>query len=171
MSKALSILMLALVFLGFLISTTMNMYNDMEQMRAENQKLARELTQIQSAYEILVKEKDALVSENAGLNLRINALQNVYEEVNKARLRAEAEAASYQNMVANISNNVQTKTPPACTLQSQQSDGSEKFLVSSIIPIGAGSLITLVMVGLALFPSSRPKRKSILDKLPHINRA
>jgi regulator of replication initiation timing len=143
MSKALSMFILTLVLLGFLISTTVNMFGDMQQLTTENQKLSSEVTQLHANYETLVQERDTLKAENTELRTKLDAVQKVYVIENQARIKAESDVATYKKMMTNMVNNVQTLSPSICTQTEQQASYFGKVLSSDIVPLGAGSLVTL----------------------------
>ena len=161
MSNTFSRLMLALVLLGFLASTTMNMYGDLQQLKDENQKLSQELTQLRSNYGAVEQERNAMQAENADVHRQLDAFRNAYLSENQARLKAESDAANYKGMILNMAKNIQVVPPTVCLPAKQSAKRPEELLFSSIIPIGTGSLITLAMIGLvvALINHSRKQKK------------
>ena len=166
MSKAFFMLMFALVLLGFLMSTTMNMSSEIEQLKADNQKLAFELNQLRSGYEALAQENDALKVQNANLNSKFEALQTAYVTENQARLKAELELANYRSMVANMANNVQTTAPSICPPAPQQITNSDKLLSSELVPAGAASLVGLAMASLILILNNLHRKQKKSKSLP-----
>lgn len=148
--KVIFSLMLPLVLLGFLSSTTMNMYGNMEQLKDENQKLSHELSQLRSNYQAVAQERDALRAEHENLKYQFNSIQTAYLTENQARLKAESDAATYKDMVFNLANHVQTGFPAACVPEEQQAIQPKpgEILLSNIAPLGAGSLIMLVVIGI-----------------------
>lgn len=166
MSNAISRLMLALVALGFLASTTMNMYGDVKQLEAENQKLSHELGQLRAQKEAIVQERDALLTENANLEDQLNAMQTAYQAENQARLKAESDVETYKGMLLDTANNVQTVSPSACAPADQQTTMPEALLLSTIAPVGASSLITLAVVGLVVTMINYSRKQKKLRSLP-----
>jgi cell division protein FtsB len=170
MSKAIFVLMLALVTLGFLASTTMNLYGDMEQLRAENQKLALELNQLRSSYDALAQENGALKTQKDDLLNQLGGLQAAYAAENQARLTAESELANYRSMVANMANTGQTKLSAICPSSQEQATKSVKLLSSEIVPAGAGTLAGLVITSLILILINLHRRQKKSRSLPSLLR-
>ena len=155
MAKAIFVLAFALVLLGFLISTTINMSSEMEQLKAENQQLSQDLVQMQQTHDSLIRENDAFKSENVTLNQKLNALQDAYVSEHQARLRAETESASYKALISSMAG-AQTATSESCESAILQGADSGKLNISSLAPVGAGSIITLIIAGLlVLAPKDR----------------
>lgn len=150
MSQAISRLMWALVALGFLASTTMNMYGKMKKLEVENQKLAHELNQLRAQYETIVQERDALLAENANLKYQFNTIQTAYLTENQARLKAESDLETYKGMVLNMNNDVQTVFAATCTPTEKQAAKPEELLLSNIAPVGVSSLGVLTIAGLVV---------------------
>jgi regulator of replication initiation timing len=166
MSNAISRLMVALVALGFLASTTINLFSDMKQLEAENQKLSYELSQLHSQHEAIIQERDALLAENANLKDQFNAIQTAYLTENQARLQAEADVETYKGMILNMSNDVQTESLSTCVPVPHQARKPEELLLSGIVPIGASSLITLVGIGLIAAMINYFRKQKKLRSLP-----
>jgi regulator of replication initiation timing len=166
MSNAISRLMLALVVLGFLASTTMNMYGDMKRLEAENQKLSHELGQLRSQYETIIPERDALLADNANLKSQFNAIQTAYLAENQARLKAESDVETYKGMVLNMANDGQAVSPAACAAVGPQVMNPEALVLSTIAPVGVSSLITLAVVGLIVAIINYSRKQKKLRSLP-----
>jgi len=166
MSKAFFVLMLALVLLGFLMSTTMNMSGEIQQLKTDNQKLAFELNQLRSSYEALAQENGALKTQNADLNSKLEAVQTAYTVENQARLTAESELANYRSMVANMANDVQMTTPSICAPAQQQLTNAGTLLSSQIVPAGAGSLAGLIVATIIMILINLPQRQKKPRGLP-----
>jgi hypothetical protein len=166
MAKVILILVMIPVLLGFLLSNTINMHGDLQQLKDENQRLSQELSQLHSYYGAIVQEHDALLTENANLNYQFNAIQTAYLTENQARLKAESELETYKGMVLNLPDNVQNISPLACGPGGQPARMPEELVLSTIAPVGAGSLVTLGIVCLvmAMIKHSRKQRK--LRNLP-----
>lgn len=166
MAKVILILVLIPVLLGFLLSNTINMYGDMQQLKGENQKLSDELSQLRSHYQTLVQERDAVLAENGNLNYQVNAIQSAYLVENKARLKADAEVEAYKGMILNLANNGQTVSHSACVPDVQQGIQTEELLPSTIAPAGASSLVTLAIVGLVEAMINHLRKQKKLRNLP-----
>ena len=166
MVKVILILMLPLVFLGFLMSNTIDMHGEMQQLKVENQQLSHELSQWRSHYETMVQERDALLAENANLKYQFNAIQTAYLTENEARLKAESELETYKSMVLNLTNNTGAVSPAACVPVEGQAMQPEKLLLSAIVPVGASSLITLAVVGLVVAMINYSRKQKKLRNLP-----
>ena len=166
MTKVISFLMLALVLLGFLGAITIIMHGDMEQLKVENQKLSRELSQLRSNYQTIVRERDEARTENASLNAQFNTLQTAYLAENQARLKAESDVATYKSMVINMAKNVQTVPSAACLPAEQQAVKPEELLLSNIAPISASSLITLAVAIVVVSMINHSRRQKKLKTLP-----
>lgn len=166
MAKVILILVLIPVLLGFLLSNTINMQGDMQQLKDENQKLSYELSQLRSQYQTLVQERNAVLAENGNLNYQFNAIQTAYLVENQARLKAEAEVETYKGMILNMSSNVQTVSHSACVPNGQQAIQTEELFLSTIAPAGASSFVTLAIVGLVVTMINHLRRQKKLRNLP-----
>jgi len=150
MSKAFFILVFALVLLGFLISTTINMYNDMEQLKADNRKMLDEVTQLRSDYLVTAQERDTLKAEKAESNTKLIELQHAYTNEVQARLKAESDTAIYKGMMVDMINNAAATPKLSCTPPEEQATNPENLILSGIVPVGAGSLVILAMASLVV---------------------
>jgi regulator of replication initiation timing len=161
MVKVISILVLIPVLLGFLLSNTMHMYGDLQQLQDENQKLSHELSQLRSNYGAIVEERDALLSENANLKYQFDAIQTAYLTENQARLEAEADLETYKGMVVKPAGSVQTVSSSACTPAV-----TDEVFLSMIAPMSASSLATLAIVGMVAAMINYARRQKKLGHLP-----
>lgn len=168
MSKAFFMSMFVLVLLGFLISTTINMYNEMVQIEAEYSKVTNELSQLRSNHETTLGERDALKAENTELETQLNQIQQAYTSEKQARLKAEADTAIYKGMLVDMMSKTPTSetSPISCTSTEVQAINSEEILHAGIIPVGAGSIAGL-LVSFAvsiMINSRRYKKQAVLIK-------
>ena len=166
MAKVILIVVLIPVLLGFLLSNTINMHGDMEQLKVENQTLSQELGQLRSQYQMLVQERDALLAENANLTYQFNTIHTAYLAENQARLQAEAYLETYKGMVVNMSSNVQTVSPLACVPAGQQARKTDELFLSTIAPVGASSLVTLAIVSIVVAMINDSRKQKKLRSLP-----
>lgn len=157
MLRATFILMFALVLLGFLISNSINMYNDLEALKAESQNTSRELEQLQSDYKALSEERDALNGEIANLNSKLSEVERAYVAENQARLKAEGDSAIYKGMMSNMMGANPSYSIKACVPQEKQASTQNNQLLSGILPIGTSSIIGLLVVSLLLISRQRTK--------------
>lgn len=146
MQKSFFLLVFVLVLLGFLASTSINMYNDMEQLKEDNQKLSSDLTQLRANYETISQERDRLKSNNTDLNNKFEALQTAYNAENQARLKAEADTEIYKGMMVNMMNNVPATSTLTCKSAEGQATSPENIFLSGIVPVGAGYLVLFAAV-------------------------
>jgi regulator of replication initiation timing len=166
MVKVILILVLIPGLLGFLVSNTINMHGDLQQLQAENQKLSHELSQMRSHYGAMVQERDVLLAENANLRYQFDAIQTAYLTENQARLQAEADLETYKGMVLNLSNNAQTASAPACVPAGQQARMPGELLLSALAPVSLSSLFTLAIVGLIAAMINHSRKQKKLRSLP-----
>jgi hypothetical protein len=169
MSKVIAFLfffVVALIVLGVLGTNLVYMYRDMEQLKVENQTLSYQLGELRTQYQNLVLERDTAVAESVNLRDQLNVLQSAYASENQARLQAESDAATYQNMVFNMSKNVQVASPLACLPAEQQTTAQGELLLSNVAPIGAGSFISLAVAGLLLAMINHARKQRKLRSLP-----
>src|SRR3990170_3211654 len=71
MSKVILLLGLALVLLGFLMSTNMNMYNDAYDLNARIEELRQDLERLRYSFGVLRQENEDLRAENDELRLEL----------------------------------------------------------------------------------------------------
>lgn len=171
MSKIFFLSMFALVLLGFLISTTINMYNDMIQIQTEYSETATELSQLRSSYEATVEERDALREENNALKTQVNQIQQAYETEKQSRLKAEADTTIYKGMLVDMMNktsNAMTSSV-SCPITEYQDQAAEDIIYAGIIPAGAGSIVTIVLLSLtaSIAINSRRYKKRSLKAIRH----
>ena len=172
MEKVIVVLVLILmpvlipILLGFLLSNTITMQGDMEQLKAENQNLSQELSQMRSEYQAMVQERDAVLAEYESLKYQFVSIQAAYLAENQARLKAEADVAAYQNMLIPVMGNVQTSLPSACLPAGEEAAQPEELLLSTIVPAGASSLLTLAAAGLVTAMIQHARRQKKLRRLP-----
>lgn len=150
MSKIFFFSMFVLILLGFLISTTITMYNDMAQIEAEYSKATTELSQLRSSYETTVDERDALLTENNTLKTQVKQIQQAYETEKQSRVKAEADTMIYKNMLADMMNKTQNAATSSlsCPTAQPQDQKAENVLYAGIIPVGAGSIVTIALLSL-----------------------
>ncbi len=149
MSKALFLLVIALVLLGFLMSTTMNMYDDLQQVRADNRRLAADLAQLQANYEAAIQERDALKAANSDYGSKLDQLQQAYDAEKQARVKAEADDGACRAFVSKLAGGPQPGASASAASPAQTPDPGQQ-LRSSVLPIGASVLATLLIVFVAL---------------------
>lgn len=89
MTKVFVFLILALILLGFLISTTFNIYEEMNRYKIENQKLMNENVQLRAFVESLRQEISILEIEKQELLKQLGVLEEAYLAEMRARLDAE----------------------------------------------------------------------------------
>lgn len=150
MQKAFFLLVTALVLLGFLISTTFNIYDEMTQLKTNNQKISIELTQLRADYETTTQERDKLKIENTALKAKLDELQQVYISENQARLKAEADTAIYKGMMVDMMSNIPTTASSSSSLTDEQVTTSKNITSSVMAPVGVSSLATLILTSFAV---------------------
>ncbi len=149
MYKALFLLVIALVLLGFLMSTTMNMYDEIQQARADNRRLAADLAQLQASYEAALQERDALKAANSDYGSKLDQLQVAYDTEKQARVKAEAENGACRAYVSSMAATPQAGGSGGAAPQAEAPDPGQQLL-SSVLPIGASVLATLLIAVLTL---------------------
>ncbi len=149
MSKFLFLLAFALILLGFLVSNSINMLGDIQDLKAENQRISRELVRLQTAYQSVVQERDGLIAENGELKRKVDVIQQAYETEKQARLEAEGATAIYKGMLVNMMQ-TQTESASACSPVVPQEVRPEAILFSGFVPFGAGFVGFLALIGLAV---------------------
>jgi|GEM_PF-4934928 len=146
MQKAFYLLVFMPVLLGILIATSIYMFNDMEQLKVDNQRLSSDLAQLRGNYEAIAQERDGLKANYAELSNKFETLQTAYVAENQARLKAEADAAIYKGMMVNMMEAAPATSPLAYKPAEKQTTNPEKIFLSGIVPVGTGSLAFLGMV-------------------------
>ncbi len=157
MLRATFILMFALVLLGFLISNSINMYNDLEALKAESQNTSRELEQLQSDYKALSEERDALNGKITNLNNKLSEVERAYAVEHQARLKAEGDSAIYKGMMSNMMGSNPSYSLKTCIPKEEQASAQNNQLLSGMLPVGASSIIGLLVVSLLLISRQRIK--------------
>lgn len=169
MAKVIFLLMSPLVLLGGLIYKTVDMHGEMQQLKVENQQLSHELSQLRSNYEKIAQEHSTVLAENANIKSQFNAMQTAYLAENQARLKAESEIETYKNLLLNQGDNMLASSPSACVPAEGQGMKPEQALLSTIAPVGAGSITTLVTLRvLAAIVNYSRKQKKLRSLPPQI---
>lgn len=142
MSRIILIFFFSLIFLGFLMSTTLNLYSDIQDIKTENQRLMQEITVLRSSSEPVRRERDSLKKENEDLHNRLTSLEQVYASENKARLKAESEASTLR---ATLDDMVARPTSPSACSQSTSKDAKSANSIS--LGVGFIAVASVVCVG------------------------
>ncbi len=157
MGRVILIFGLALVVLGFLISTTMNMHSEMKGLKAENQLLTQEIAQLRSSFDASVQEREALRKENKDLHNQVARLEQVYAAENKARLKAESDASILKGTLTNMQ--TQVTSLAICPSPAPKALRPEAILLgSSITPLGVGFVAVVVAAGFGVVVMGRDRR-------------
>lgn len=162
MSRTIFTFGLALVLLGFLASTTLNMYHNIEMLRAENQKISEALSQLSSEYKTIIQERDTLRNQNAELLKKNEMLQQDYVAENQSRLKAESDVAVLQTALDNITKESQVTVPLVHSQTEQQSTQSEGAYFTTVIPLTTGfAILGLGMIVINHYRANKNRNKKI----------
>ncbi len=162
MSRTIMMLAFALVLLGFLASTTLNMYYDIETLRTENQKLSEALSRLSAEHKVITEERDMLRGQNEELLKKTEMLQQAYTTENQARFKAESDVAILQAMLNNMMQETQVTSPLADPQTEQQFMKSERDSFATVIPFGTGFVTILV----GMIAINRHRVNKNLHKMP-----
>ena len=160
MSRTIFMLSFALVLLGFLASTSMNLYADVEALRAENKRMFDALSQVGSQYNVVLQERDLLRNQSMELSKKIEILQQAYVTENQARVTAEIELTRLQSQLEELMRSPQRVS---------ESDGStqpnpplpEKISLTTILPIGTALFVLGAVLGMNQYRVNRKQTKTL----------
>ena len=161
MSRTVLILSFALVLLGFLASTTWNMYHDVEALRAENRKLSEALSQLSSEYKSIMQERDLLRSQNMELLKKNEMLQQAYIAENRARRKAETDLVTLQAALNHITKSGQG-------MPQTHAPESEQETIPTETLFGTGFVTVLATIGFGKFVidqyrANKKRNKTVLQ--------